>query len=277
MSFFKIHRMYIIALSKENKRNKEKQPKVNEEEIGVMIMSQTIREQVREIPGATLKYVEELFGEEMDKILGLARLLKVKAGKRFITQNDEIRGIYILIAGKVNVLEEYRTGDVYIFQENTVPSIFGEMEIIADMEGFLASLLAKTDCLLVVIPKNVYTDFIRRHPQILYQRAQFNLKDLLTSGRDNRLYLQLQSTDRMKLYMIRKYKRKDTEEHCVLSMTKQEIADEIGYSQKTVLRALKVLDQEGYLTVSGHKILIKEEQYRKMVDSIEQITCDSYK
>ena len=54
-------------------------------------MSQTIREQVREIPGATLKYVEELFGEEMDKILGLARLLKVKAGKRFITQNDEIR------------------------------------------------------------------------------------------------------------------------------------------------------------------------------------------
>lgn len=242
-----------------------------------MVMSQTIKEQIRETPGATLKYVEELFGEEMDRILNLARLMKVKEGKRFITQNDEIKAIYILIAGKVNVLEEYRTGDVYIFQENTVPSIFGEMEIIADMEVFLASLLAKTDCLMVVVPKSVYLDFIRRHPQILYQRAQFNLKDLLTSGQDNRLYLQLKSEDRMKLYLIKKYKRKDSEEHCVITKTKQEIADEIGYSQKTVLRALKELDKEGYLSVSGHKILIKEEQYRKMVDSIEQITCDSYK
>lgn len=240
-------------------------------------MSQTIREQISETPGATLKYVEELFGEEMDRILGLAHLLQVKEGKRFITQNDEIKGIYILVAGKVNVLEEYRTGDVYIFQENTVPSIFGEMEIIADMESFLASLLAKTDCLLLVVPKHVYIDFIRRHPQILYQRAQFNLKDLLTSGRDNRLYLQLLSADRLKLYLIRKYKRKDSEEYCVITKTKQEIADEIGYSEKTVLRALKELDEEGYLTVAGHKILIREEQYRKMVDSIEQITCDSYK
>lgn len=234
-------------------------------------MENRILQDIQNFPGGTSKYLRELFGRETEDILAVSRLWTVEAGTRFISAQERITNIYILVAGRVSVLEEYRTGNIYIFLENKVPSIFGEMETIADIKFYLATLVAKTDCLMVAVPVCCYKDFIRRHPAIFYERTQLILKELLKNGGDNRLYLQLQSIDRIKLYFIKKYIKSGKGEVCILKMTKQQIADETGYSLKTVLRSLKTLEADKYLTQAGHKILIDEEQHQKMMDSIDQI------
>lgn len=218
------------------------------------------------------QYLNNLFHGVFHEIADHTLLINVRAGKRFVTQYDKVDRIYILLQGKVHVLEEYRNGDIHIFQENHVPSIFGEMESIAKVEYFLASLIAKTDCILYVVPIDIYLKFLKRHPIILWERSQWNMSLLLKSGRENRLYLQLKSVDRMKLYLIKKYKKENEQEVYTLSMTKQQIADEVAYSMKTVIRALKILEEDGYLKQVGHKITISDRQYNKILKSLEQVT-----
>lgn len=231
-----------------------------------------ILQEIQNYPGKTSEYIRSLFKEETEEILKKASIVKVRAGKRFITQNEKIDGIYILVAGKVCVFEEYPTGNMYIFQENTAPTFFGEMEIFAEMDSFIASLFAKTDCVLVVVPVGCYAEFIQAHPEAFYERAKIDFQLLVKSGRENRLYMQLDGKERIKMYLIQRYEKLDSDDRCVLRITKQKIADEIGFSLRTVQRALKKLNEENFIELAGHKILVSEEQYMKMADTMELVT-----
>lgn len=235
-------------------------------------MTHRILEQIKRFPNADTEFLEDLFQDELDKFMDEGAVVQVKAGTRFITAREAITKVWILIAGDVNVLEEYRTGIVYIFQENRTPSVFGEMELIADLDFFMASLIAKTECLLVTLPVKSYRDYLKNKPLLLFKRAQINLKVLLEGEHENRIYLQLQSIDRMKLYFIKHYEVKGAEAVCILRVTHQQIADETGYSVKTVFRSVNKLKVQGYLSVQGQKIRIEEEQYNKMLSSIQEIT-----
>lgn len=199
-------------------------------------------------------------------------IVPVKKGTRFVTAREELTKVWILIDGDVNVLEEYRAGLVYIFQENKSPSIFGEMELIANMDFYMASLIAKTECLMITLPVKSYLNYLKNNPQLLFERAQINLKILLEAEHNNRIYLHLKSIDRMKLYFMKYYEINGTDEICILRVTHQQIADETGYSVKTVLRSISKLKEQGYLTVQGQKIKIAKQQYKKMFSSIQDIT-----
>lgn len=220
-------------------------------------------------PEANIEFLEELFQDELDNMLEQSRIVTVKKDSRFITGNEELSKIWILLAGEVNVLEEYRTGLAYIFQKNESPSIFGEMELIADMDYFMASLIAKTECLLITIPVQKYLEYLKRHPQLLYQRAKENLKVLLLSSHDNRVYMQLQSIERIKVYFIKHFVVNGDDEICTLKITYQQIADETGYSLKTVFRCITKLKNQGFLIVSREKITISKEQYVNLLNSLE--------
>ena len=220
------------------------------------------------------QFVEELFREEIEDILQTARLCKVECGKRFVTQQDHLGGVYVLLSGTVSVFEEYTTGNAYIFQENAAPDVFGEMESFAGLDYYVASLIAKTECLFLIIPVSVYMTYMETHPALFFLRSRQNFHSLLERGHDDRLNLQLQGVERVKLYLIRKYKKPETQQNYILSIPKQMIADETGFSLKTVQRSLKELREKEFVEIRGHKILISEEQYLQMLRSMEQITCD---
>jgi CRP/FNR family cyclic AMP-dependent transcriptional regulator len=232
-------------------------------------LPQKILEQLQKFPHANIKCLKTLFQEELEDFLEDCRIVTIKKDTRFITSGEPLSKIMILIAGSVNVLEEYRTGIAYIFQENEAPSIFGEMELIAEMEFFMASLVAKTECLVITIPIHKYLAYIKRHPNLLYERAKENLKVLLESGHNNRVYLQLQSIDRIKIYFIKHYEVNGQDGICTLRVTHQRIADETGYSVKTVLRCVTKLKEREFISVLGQKIIISRTQYIKMLDSME--------
>lgn len=228
-------------------------------------------EQIETFPNANTGFLKELFQDELDQYMEESNIVYLKEGVRFVTSRDKIKKVWVLLAGTVHVLEEYRTGMAYIFQENRSPSVFGEMEVLADIEFFMASLIAKTTCLCLTIPVPIYLQCLRKQPMLLYKRAQINLKMLLENGHDNRMYLQLRSLERLKLYFIKNYEVKNSEEICILRVTHQQIADETGYSIKTVLRGVNKLKEQGYLSVQGQKIRITQDQYKNMLHSIQDI------
>ena len=45
--------------------------------------------------------------------------------RRFVTADDPVECIWILLQGKVKAKEEYPSGDVYVFRKFTAPEVFG--------------------------------------------------------------------------------------------------------------------------------------------------------
>lgn len=218
--------------------------------------------------------LEQIFETETEAILKNARIQKLTRGKKFVIQKDPLKAIYILVSGTVSVLEEYTDGNAYVFQENVAPTIFGEMESFAGMDCYIASLIAKTDCIFLVISTVDYMQFMKGHQALYLKRLKEDLSSVLQRGHKDRWTLQLQGVERIRLYMIRNYKKTGNNHPYELLVTRQSIADETGLSLKTVQRAIKELKEQGDLTTKGHKILISEQQYLQMLKDVEHIPYD---
>ena len=231
-------------------------------------MVHKILKEIEEIPGAKNKYFTKLLQKD---ILDYCKVIKIESGARFVTSKEEVDKVWILLLGKVRALEEYTTGDIYIFQKFDAPEVFGEMEALAEIPHFRASLIAETECVFITLPVNIYLRFLKENSGFLYKRTQVIIKRVLDEERDNRIYLMLKGVDRIKLYFIQHYELSESGEVCILKTTRQQIADETGYSIKTVNRVMKKLKEENFLNITGQKILITESQYIKMIESIEEI------
>ena len=175
-----------------------------------------------------------------------------------------------LLSGRVKALEEYITGDIYIFTRFNPPEIFGEMEAITDFPFFRASLITETDCICATIPVAMYLKYLQNNPDILYSRVQTILKRISNDQRDNRFYLMLSSTDRIKIYLVQHFKQSNNNESYVLRKTRQQIADETRYSVKTVNRVIKKLIEEDLLGTIGQKIVLTNKQYNILMKSINE-------
>ena len=70
--------------------------------------------------------------------------------------------------------------------------------------------------------------------------------------------------------MIKLYEFSKSSEEFVLNKSRQEIADETGYSIRTVNRIIKQLKEEGFMSGSGNKIKISKDQYSKMLKTMDK-------
>lgn len=231
-------------------------------------MAHKVLKEIEKFPNANSEYFKQLLQNDT---LNYCKVITIGPGTRFVTSKEEVNKIWILLLGKVKALEEYTTGDIYIFQKFDAPEVFGEMEALAEIPNYRASLIAETKCIFITLPVIFYLRFLKENSEFLYKRTQATLKRVLDEERDNRIYLMLKGIDRIKLYFIQHYKLSESEEICILKTTRQQIADETGYSIKTVNRVLKKLKEQSFLNVVGQKILITENQYISMIDSIEEI------
>ena len=77
--------------------------------------------------------------------------------------------------------------------------------------------------------------------------------------------------ERLMLYLIRKYERHGRADHtCSLKQTRSQMAEEIGFSIKTMDRSIKKLEEDGMLRLEKGKIQVDQSGYLEMKEYIEQ-------
>ena len=99
------------------------------------------------------------------------------------------------------------------------------------------------------------------------------MRRLITQTTDARRYLFLEAKERLVLYLVRKYEQKVSNDKSVelnLSQTRNQLAEEIGFSIKTLNRNIKILEEIGFIKVYKGKISITEDSYYKMKDYMDQ-------
>ncbi len=234
-------------------------------------MKHPIFKKVRKTSNTDYEYFEQLFGDASDFILDSISLVKIPKEKRFITAEDEMDRILILLSGKVKAIEEHLSGDIYVFSRFESPEIFGEMEMLGGFKKFRASLVTESDSVLVELPVDIFSKLLKDNQDLFLKRVEVVVKRSSNDERDNRFYLRLKAIDRIKLFFSHAYEQNQVDDSCTLRITRQEMADETGYSVKTINRAVKELSESDLIKILGQKIQITKKQYLKILDDLEKI------
>lgn len=229
-----------------------------------------ILKELSEIPNVKIDDFDELFQDEFSGILDNCKLVTVSAGTRIISVNEEINTIWILMLGQVKALEEYSTGDIYTFKKFPAPEVFGEMEVLADIHSFRATLVTEMESIFLKVPVDCYKEFLKNSSQYLYKRTNIILKRVLDEKKYMRMFLMMKSIDRIKMFLIQHYQLYAKDDICTLRITRQQMAEETGYAVKTVNRVIKRLESDNLLRIEGQRIIITEAQYQKMFKDVEK-------
>lgn len=234
-------------------------------------MKHPIFEKVKKTSNADYEYFKQLFADASNFILNSIKLVKIPKGKQFITAEDEMDRILILLSGKVKAIEEHLSGDIYVFSRFESPEIFGEMEMFAGFKNFRASLVTETASVLVELPVDTFSKLLKNNQDLFIKRVEVVVKRSNNDERDNRFYLRLKAIDRIKLFFRYAYEQNQVDDLCTLRITRQEMADETGYSVKTVNRVVKELSEADLIKIIGQRIQINKKQYLRILDDLEHI------
>lgn len=233
-------------------------------------MREKVLYQIAKLPSELKNYFEHFFQLKSHNFLNTSKIITIKPNERFVSTGEDLDNIWICISGTVKVMEEFESGETYIFTQFSAPEIFGEMEALAGIPKYRASLVTVTKSVFIVGSAKEYTQWLKEDVDILYERTQYLLKRVMDEGRSNRAYLLLSGIERIKLYIIDRCSHCQGEEVCVIQNTRQQIADETGYSVKTVNRVIKKLNEQELLRVKGQRILISKDQYERLLEGIDE-------
>ena len=74
---------------------------------------------------------------------------------------------------------------------------------------------------------------------------------------------------------VLEYESHKNRKSMVITASRQEIAERSGLSIKTVNRAVKKMEENGFISRNGRKILISSEQYFKIKSYLDSIVDQS--
>ncbi|GKX30406.1 hypothetical protein SH1V18_28860 [Vallitalea longa] len=198
------------------------------------------------------------------------RLKTYKSSSTILKKGEEIKFVNILCKGELNVINEFANGSIYIIDTNKAIDFIGEMEVLADEDKAIVTNEAKTDCVVLRISKNDFMKWIECDNYITLILA----KRLATRSCHTSFYQGYShyypAVHMIKRFMIEYVKNEINNNDMVyINKKRQEIADILGISVKTVGRNISKLKEQGLVTIKKGKIYINKKQYRDMVNTLE--------
>lgn len=220
-----------------------------------------------ELPLKIREQMNLLFQNCTEEVKYYMTLVELDQGMTLIKAGDCCNNIYIILSGKTTGIDWPINEIAYSFKDFGPGDFFGEIECFADLANYRISVVTRTKCKVLVIPAMYYMNWIRNDVDALYLRSKVNMRRLITQTTDARRYLFLEGKERLILYLVRAYEQaEDIDENGELYIleTRNYLAEEIGFSVKTLNRNIKVLEEEGSIEVRKGKIFINEKLYRNL-------------
>lgn len=192
------------------------------------------------------------------------QVVDIKRGTVFVRENAPVDTIYLIGRGMIKAMDYRMYGIVYDFMRFEGVYAMGGMEIIMDLDTYRTTLQTVTDCRIVKIPRDKFAKWLNTDSRALKQEAKIMGQYLLEQGRNSRAYLFLRGAERLALYLVDTYVKYEKNGVLKVTSTRQELSEVSGLCVKTVNRAVKKFEENGWITRNGRKFHIDEEQHRKL-------------
>ncbi|ROR28445.1 CRP/FNR family cyclic AMP-dependent transcriptional regulator [Mobilisporobacter senegalensis] len=225
---------------------------------------------LNELHGTAKDYLNKYLSQAPDWLLDSIQIVKTKKNTTFIRENEKVDFVYILAEGIVKAIDYRFLGNSYDYMWFYPVKTFGGMEILLELDHFQTTLSTMTSCKMLVIPKNIFEKWMKSDINALSMEVKTMGSFLLEEVKRERVFLFIQGSDRVIYILTHLYEQTAIDNVCIIKVTHQDLADSTGLSIKTINRSLKKLEEEAYISRSGNKIIIKETQYKKMKEIVDQ-------
>ena len=215
------------------------------------------KETLRDVP-----LFSEMDISHLREISEISRIEQFKKNQHIFLENDPYRGFYIVLKGSVKVYRISAEAKEYILHLRKPPQPFADVPLFEEGGDYPANAQALEDSLLLFIPKNEFTELIRKNPSIaLKMLAGFakrmrnmtnKMEEISTKEVSNRLA-------RFILDEIAKNKSiKLSEPFLRLTIPKATVATYLGTITETLSRTFKKFQDNNIIVVDGKKIFVKD-------------------
>lgn len=167
-----------------------------------------------------------------------------------------VPGIIYLAEGRLAIFRRNVSHDITILLGRmSAPSIFGDMEVLADMP-WTVSARAETDCVYVVIPAQVFHSTIINEPDVLYRLYRDTSTRHLMANHSARV-LALHSVETRLLRLLIDYVHScghvENERGSIdYPLSQVDLAVGLGVNRRTIARTLEPLLESGLIERSAN-------------------------
>lgn len=112
---------------------------------------------------AACPLVDGLGEEVIDHVAGIGETTAVKAGETVIREGDVGDALFVILHGRVRTEKRTPYGDAYTVHRLAAGGFFGELSLL-DREHRSATVIAETECELLVVSRERFLAFGDRYP-----------------------------------------------------------------------------------------------------------------
>lgn len=214
-----------------------------------------------------IQLFSSLSSEELHKLIRIIDIKAVRRGEVILSEEDTNQYMYVVLAGKVKVVQITEDGKEIILAIHRSGEFFGELSLI-DNKTSPAMVLAAEHSTVAIISRKDFYSLIYTQEKVV----DALLKVLCSRLRDSWGTIQLLSSGNaaQKLRMLflrlsREHGRQDAEGTILtVRLTHQDIANMIGISRETVTRTIVRWQKDGEIELlKGRQLLLRHIFYQK--------------
>ena len=197
--------------------------------------------------------IVNIFNSRLSKdIYASGRVKSFNAGSVILNMNDYIKSIPIVLSGSIKVIKTDPEGrEILLYYIKPAESCI--MSILAGVNEDTSkiSAIVEEDAEVLLIPVAKASEWIREFPEwsdfifALYQRRFEELLDVVSAVAFQKVDVRLMHLLKQKSALFQSK---------ILSVTHQQLANELGITREAVSRVLKQMEKENLISLSRNKI-----------------------
>ena len=203
----------------------------------------------------------ELSDEELDRLAGFGRLLRLRRKHTVFAEGQPYRGMFVVLSGLAVVYKLSGEGRMLILEVCRPGDAMAEGPLFEERDaGYPAHGRTTRESEILFLPADDFRPFLRRHPEVAWEM----LKDF--AARLKELSLRLEGvtlrevTSRVARYLLREVGASGVATAgrpvLLLPLTKGSIASYLGTAHETLSRTLAKLIRDKVISVEGNRVTI---------------------
>lgn len=187
-------------------------------------------------------------------------------------KGEKIKYISVIYSGKMHVINEFDSGQIYTFADIGFMDIVGDIEILAEKFTAACTVEAITDCIVLEMSCEDFIKAFEISHNFSKQVARMIAKKMYSSSFNNGEAIFYSVKHNVASFIIKYAQKRIMEENIVvINLLRQEIADTLGISTRSVNRAVKAMKDENLISTKKGKININKNQYSELINSLENL------
>lgn len=195
----------------------------------------------------------------------------LQPGQTLISTDQKSDKIFIHLTGQLLGVDTFEPDIIYNFIEFHPVNIIGEFEAFTNKRNYQININAKTKSILISIKIKDFLNWMQCDIIALNIITRLLALKLSSELKVNRGYLFLDSYDRLLLYIYNYcINLNRVEQTMTMNKKHSELADEVGFCEKTVNRAIHKLVSNGFISSGRNSIKISPKQFSLMKETLEE-------